>query len=300
MAETTAIVNDNEKNHIDNDKNSGPLVITAHDPERFPHIVQRGEAANLSVLRTADAQTRMAYFEERNTNPVALEANAPVLFLDAPVPVTVKTSTVDAATEIYEQGDEEATNFSPSSNEPISGNVVVTNTQILFVANDADQADSDVAIGGACVVLHAMTEDPEPSVYLQLSSDGENGGFTEVTIIPSGSSDGEDNCQKLFDALCKLIALHPLLDEDDDGMGGIFGGGMIGGGFGDDVFGDYGETLGGDGDGLVWAPSPNAEATEQEREVMLKHLDNLLVVPPGLEAKDHEENDGQFDDASEN
>jgi hypothetical protein len=208
----------------------------------------------------------------------------------------------------------------PSVPEPISGTVFVTSTQVLFVAADAEQSHSDLAIGGACVVLHAMTEDPAPAVYLQLSSSSssehaDDGGFgggsiTEVTLVPSDGRPGDDgDCQRLFDALCKLISLHPIVvendEDDDDGYGGgMFGfgsGGMIGGGFGDDAFGDYGEG----GESLVWATldgdnedDNGGGATDAEREAMLERLDGLLVVAPGLQAGDTE-TDGQFDDAPE-
>ena len=303
------------------------MPAAAHDPERFPRVVLRGIAANLSALRGTDAQTRAAYCEERNTNPVALGADAPALLLDAPIPVRATTTTTTSAMEAVDEkgvlgdqadgdGDEEEEEEDPiedpiesSTSTTVRGELFVTNTQILFVAESAEESGSDLAIGGACVVLHAMTEDPEPSVYLQLSSysnneDGDDGAgvVTEVTLVPSAGDNNSGDCQNLFDALCKLISLHPVEGDDDDDDDGMFGGGMIGGGFGDDAFGDYGEAI----DGLVWAPPRTTEdgpvASDQEREAMLERLDNLLVVAPGLEAKDDENNsgeDGQFEDAPE-
>ena len=103
--------------------------------------------------------------------------------------------------------------------------------------------------------------------------------------MPENSSRSEEDRQKLFDALCKLISLHPIEDDEDEDNHGMFSGGMIGGGFGDDPRLDYGE--------MVWAePTPE----ESDREAMLERLDNLLVVPPGLEVED---DDGRFDDALE-
>lgn len=302
------------------------MPAAAHDPERFPHVVLRGTAANLAALRGTDAQTRAAFCEERNTNSVALAGDVPALLVEAPIRVkaTITTNEMAAvdATGVFgdhndddgdgednDENDEDPTESAPAN--AIQGEVLITNTQVLFVAESAEELESDLAIGGACVVLHAMTEDPEPSIYLQLSSYSNNGDddggcdITEVTLVPSAGNSNSDDCQKLFDALCKLISLHPIEgDDDDDGDDGMFGGGMIGGGFGDDTFADYGEPI----DGLVWAPPPSTEdgpiATDQEREAMLERLDNLLVVPPGLEAKDgdggnNNVEDGQFEDATE-
>eukprot|EP00535_Pseudo-nitzschia_heimii_P010633 CAMPEP_0197177674 /NCGR_PEP_ID=MMETSP1423-20130617/3200_1 /TAXON_ID=476441 /ORGANISM="Pseudo-nitzschia heimii, Strain UNC1101" /LENGTH=305 /DNA_ID=CAMNT_0042627263 /DNA_START=87 /DNA_END=1004 /DNA_ORIENTATION=- len=285
------------------------------DPERFPHVVIRGAAANLSALRGSDAQTRSTFFEERNTHPVALSGDVPALLVEAPIPVRVIVTTSAAAVAEDETGlhgdptddhpenddDREAVS-SPDNDDAVSGEVFVTNTQVLFVSETGDEPGSDLAIGGACVVLHAMTDDPEPSVYLQLSSSSDHddgtGVVTEVTFVPS--SGGSSDCDRLFEALCRLISLHPVEGDDDDGDDdGMFGGAMIGGGFGDDPFGDYGEAV----DGLVWAPPPSTDdgpvATNREREAMLEHLDNLLVVAPGLEAKDDNDKGGQFEDAPE-
>ena len=321
-------------------------AAAVHDPERFPHVVLRGDAANLSALRGTDAQTRATFCAERNTHPVALEGDVPVLLVEGPIPVrAITTVTIagtagvdetgvygDPTTEINGDddgggdGDDENDNDEDpeassapdnhQNDEAVHGEVLVTNTQVLFVAESSDESGSDLAIGGACVVLHAMTEDPEPSVYLQLSSSSNNddvdnhgsGVVTEVTLVPSSGGGGSDACNQLFEALCKLISLHPVEGDEDDYEGdGMFGGGMIGGGFGDDAFGDYGEPI----DGLVWAPPPSSEdgpvvATDREREAMLERLDNLLVVAPGLEAEDDDDDndngrgeDGQFEDAPE-
>jgi hypothetical protein len=313
MTETSSSNNNNNNNEVEN----GPIVmnVQCYDPERFPHVVVRGIDSNLSTLRGMDAQTRAAFFEERNANSVAVEAEAPALLVETPIPVTVKATVAaggggegifggdvddedDNDNENCERELENQNATTPTPEELIRGELFVTNTQILFVAAEAEHASFDMAIGGACVVLHAMTEDPEHSVYLQLStSDDADGGVTEVTLIPSS---GEDDCQTLFDALCRLISLHPIEgDDDDDDMFHFGAGGMIGAGFGDDAFGDYGEADG--SDGLVWAPPTQASAavidgtaTSDDREAMLAHLDNLLVVPPGLE---EDEDDGQFDDA---
>lgn len=323
MADTTT----SSSSSSDDDRGPWRVSVQQHDPERFPYALARGVEANLSAVRAScsDAQTRATFFEERNTNTVALEANAPALLWETPL-------FVEATMRITEGGEPEIVGKDDNDNdegegdengegsssptltlEPerrVPGQVFVTNTQVLFVATDTDDSDSDLAIGGACVVLHAMTEDPEPSVYLQLSSEDhvDTGGVTEVTLIPStanGGGDGDGACQALFDALCKLISLHPIEGDDEDEEGGGmfgFGGGMIGGGFGDDVYADYGEPADADGhgdaDGLVWAPPAAAtggEATPAERQAMLDRLDDMLVVAPGLQVDET----GQFDDAPE-
>ena len=273
--------------------------INNNDPEGFPYSLQRGNLANLSALRGTDAETRAAFFEGRNTNRVALEAETPAVLLDAPIPVKCLIAfggggCNDGIEEDKNEEDkEEPEPETATPPETILGEIFVTNTQVLFVAAEDANMDSDVAIGGACVILHAMTEDPEPSVYLQLSPPSGDDTVSEMTLVPLS---GEEDCQTLFDALCKLISLHPLIDENGDGEGGLMSGGMIGGGFGDNPFGNYGE--------MVWAgdDDESGAVTSQEREQMLERLDNLLVVAPGLEAKEEQEeddDDGRFDDASE-
>mmetsp|Transcript_24171 Transcript_24171/g.51042 ORF Transcript_24171/g.51042 Transcript_24171/m.51042 type:complete len:331 (-) Transcript_24171:138-1130(-) len=327
--EETATTNDNEDgNRI--------LIVAQQDPERYPYIVLKGTAADLSALRGTDEQTRSTFFEERNSGALAssLSLSGP-LVMESSLPVSVTITTAATATTTtsseVEEAVNEATTTTTTNTAPdlIQGELFVTNTQVLFVANDRDQSDSDLAIGAACIVLHAMMEDPEPAVYLQLSfgfggssnsgENGENGDAyddppTEITVTPTRNDDGD--CETLFEALCRLISLHPLeADDDDDEYGGGTGGGwfgaggVIGGGFGDDWAADYGESIGSNNnnDDFVWA-APSATtatattsaagaATAEQRDAMLEHLDNLLVVRPGLELQ-HPEEDGQFDDAA--
>lgn len=273
----------------DGDENNNILIFgQQEDPERYPHMVLQGTCANLSALRGTDEQTRSTFFDERNTNQVALSSGSGPLLMQSSVPVSVTTITPNDD----DDNDEESEGATPSS--PIQGELFVTNTQVLFVANEVEKIKSDLAIGAACIVLHAMTEDPELAVYLQLSTDGDDAAPTEVTVTPRENED----CQKVFDALCRLISLHPVQvddDEENDMFGG--GGGWIGGGFGDDPLADYGEP----NDGFVWAPPSSTTvagtATTEERDAMLEHLDNLLVVRPELELAAEEE--GQFDDADD-
>eukprot|EP00534_Pseudo-nitzschia_fraudulenta_P016274 CAMPEP_0201252158 /NCGR_PEP_ID=MMETSP0852-20130820/66761_1 /ASSEMBLY_ACC=CAM_ASM_000632 /TAXON_ID=183588 /ORGANISM="Pseudo-nitzschia fraudulenta, Strain WWA7" /LENGTH=333 /DNA_ID=CAMNT_0047551843 /DNA_START=145 /DNA_END=1146 /DNA_ORIENTATION=- len=228
------------------------------DPERYPYSVLTGREANLAALRGTDPQTRSAFFEERNN--------------------------VAAATEDECNGGNIHNNNNNNNNNkgPIRGEVFVTRTQVLFVAEDHDQSESDLAIGAACIVLHAMTDDsdlgggdlggdPLPdspgdatgpaALYLQLQrSGGEDEAAageslpTEVTLAPLRDGSHSDDCQRLFGALCGLVSLHPSSDDEDNDAGifGCDGGGRIGGGvgFGDDPFCDYGE---GGGAGTAWS-----------------------------------------------
>ncbi len=276
----------------------------SNDPEGFPYLLVQGNLANLSALRGTDAETRAAFFDGRNTNTVALQASAPACLLDAPIAIRLQVGTSggpdfgDDFDEDENDSPEQGAEHPPAEEEIEGtntteqvkcGEIFITNTQVLFVAES--DADSDMAIGGTCVILHAMTEDPEPSVYLQIQPEGDHTGPLELTLTPSNTSSSEEECQKLFEALCKLISLHPIKDEDDEDNHGMFSGGMIGGGFGDDPCLDYGE--------MVWAdPTPQ----ESDREAMLERLDNLLVVPPGLEVQseiEDDDDDGRFDDAVE-
>jgi hypothetical protein len=209
------------------------------------------------------------------------------------------------------------TTISSSNNIKIYGHVYATGSQLLFVASDPGQIQYDLAIGSACIILHAMTDEPELAIYLQLTNDDDNNysaddngnddtnennsnsGPMEVTITPV---DGND-CQLLFKTLCTMVSLHPTMDDNDgdyDDGDEQQGFGMRGGGYYDD------ENDG--NDGLIWAPSaPGAGsggwsafgdddddhggASSEVRAAMLERLDNLLVVRPG-----YDEEDGQFDD----
>ena len=210
----------------------------------------------------------------------------------------------------------------------LRGHIFISSSQLLFVAASVPASkgstsssidNGDIAIGATCITLHAMMDDPEPAVYLQLSDgddedDEDEGGVgpLELTITPT-EDDRADNCQKLFDRICQLVSQWPVNVDDDDDNGGnnIFGSG-IGAGFGALGIGFDGEggwmtahgLVDGDGnddggnDDLVWAEPDNDEdadaddgATQEERDAMLERLDNLLVVPQEMEIE------GQFDDA---
>jgi hypothetical protein len=286
----------------ENENSDNILIIEAGDrPELYPHVVLKGNSANISALRGTDAQTRSIFFDERNNSNDEDTPSTPPLLMESSVFVSLMTTDSDVDDE----------NENENNNDTfIQGEMFITNTQILFVAIERDQSQYDLAIGAACIVLHAMTDEPELSIYLQLSSSTSVGEQqqqppTEVTLTPI-HYENDNDCQRIFDALCKLISLNPIEpDDDDDGggggnmMDGMFGFGGTGtGGFVDDNDGD-GDV---DDDGFIWAPTTASSnktsdgtatmSEEEERDAMLERLDNLLVVPPQFE-------DGQFDDAIE-
>jgi Regulator of volume decrease after cellular swelling len=150
--------------------------------------------------------------------------------------------------------------------ESVDGKVIVTTDRILFVSKI--QEAHDVAVDSECILLHATAQDP-PSIYLQLQEmTAEMAAPMEFTFIP----DTETSCQPFFEALSKLVSMHPIDDDDADD--------------------------GGEGDeGLMYmgpVEVENDETAPDGRQVMLDRLDNLLEVPPHLEVQD-----GQFDDADE-
>lgn len=181
-------------------------------------------------------------------------------------------------------------------NEAIVGDVFVTNSQVLFVAQNQEEHQHDFAIGASCIVLHAMMDEPKMVVYLQLNNTDEtveeettlyahhdySEQFSELTEITIEPLDQECDCQRLFDSLCKLVALHSTLDDGEEESD------MMPLGFGEE-------------DELIWAPptalhdvSTHEDATQESRREMLARLDNLLIVPTELEI-----DDGQFADAAE-
>eukprot|EP00804_Cyclotella_cryptica_P007634 CCRYP_015222-RA/>CCRYP_015222-RA protein AED:0.39 eAED:0.39 QI:0/-1/0/1/-1/1/1/0/262 len=117
-------------------------------------------------------------------------------------------------------------------------------------------------------------------------------------------------CQLLFNALTKLASLNPA-DESDDGYnggGGLFNmfslmagmgqysnGGVIDG-FDAAENDDLVFRLGGSNN-FVENDDASEGAPEEERQAMLRRLDDVLIVPPEYEIPTSE--DGQFDDAED-
>ncbi|KAG7351116.1 regulator of volume decrease after cellular swelling [Nitzschia inconspicua] len=323
------------------------------NPDQYPNVVLRGSAAQLSALRQLEgSELQDVFFRERygdylyttannnnnNTTTIAASGTAvenSYLLLEHSIPVTLRREQ-PSSTDTDGNGNRNNTTTTTMCLE-VTGRVFVTTCQLLFVADDPAQLDSDMAIGASCILLHAMMDDPQMAVYLQLhdndgddnhyegneqhaetdddENDDNNGGPTEITLIPSPVHDNEDNehnddddaCQRLFKSLCKLVALHPTMgDEDDDDND-----------YGYDEFesGSGGFGAFHTGNDLIWAPSSfpsinnntvagfvdmedndviieEGAATPDERAAMLNRLDNLLVVRPDLEIQED-----QFEDA---
>lgn len=222
--------------------------------DNFPHVILRGEAANLAPLK--HCETVQTYFSQRGDGEPILSS-----------PIACRLS---GPSNIATAGEEENNLL-----DPVEGEMFVSSSQVLFAAKTS--SNDDWAIGATCILMHAMTEEPELSIYLQLQEDSDE--ILEVSMAPVDA----ESCQIIFKALCKLVSAHPIEDDDDDAEQG------------DQYFGQ---------DDLIWAPSVNAfgddgqvdqgDATEEERQTMLDHLDSILVVKPEFEIKE-----GQFEDAEE-
>ena len=219
----------------------------------------------------------------------------------------------------------------------VLGQLVITSEQLLFWTNSSSSSINcyDLRADATCIDLHAMTNnssemdkaDDDTSicgVYVQFS-DGdvcdENGYdvFREVTFCPVPFSTPR-NCQTLFDAISKLVTLHPidandLPDRESVTIPGSLGdhGNMW---FGTEPFmtadgmHSYENCKDSDGnDDLVVAFNDDVGGVtsidgETERILMLERLDRLLVVPPEFEYSDDESakeleanGNSQFDDA---
>jgi hypothetical protein len=147
------------------------------------------------------------------------------------------------------------------------GRFLVTTERILYVSVDEK---SDVAVDAACIQLHAVSDD---SIYIQLQDpQSDESAIIEFTVTPTQDS---SSCQELFDAISRLVSMHPIpLEEEDDDNEGF--------------------------DEAIFAPPVENGTSEEEREAMLERLDAMLVVPPEYEREgDDTVEVGQFDDADE-
>ena len=175
---------------MDSDNN---VVIMGVNEDQYPHIILRGAAADLSALKQVDTQA--SFLSQRGGGEEALLVAAPI---------SCRLSSTSSSNFSDESDNEQKT---------AEGEVFVTGCQFLFAAKNAED---DWAIGATTIIMHAMTEEPELSVYLQLqdedSSSAAGGNNTlEVTITPLES----DSCQTIFKALCTLVSNHPIqLDNE--------------------------------------------------------------------------------------
>jgi Regulator of volume decrease after cellular swelling len=220
----------------------------------------------------------------------------------------------------------------------ISGQLVITSEQLLFWMDEpsASIQQYDLRADATCIDLHALTsgatefdneddENNKSGVYVQLSDgdvcdDSGYGSLQEITFCPISSP--EHQSQSLFDAISKLITMHPIDPNDlPDGEAGTipdnlddqgnvwFGTGpfmTIHGIQDNDI--DEDDDDDDEDDHLVVASNNDVfQVTsideEAERSRILERLDRLLIVPPEFEYPDDESvqelsaGNSQFDDA---
>ena len=228
--------------------------MSSEDDDQGQHALLQGELADLEALRNVDSQS------------TALEQRGELLTTASGIPC--KTTCTDTDDDEEEGGNSGFTD--------IPGQVFVTKSQVLFVSTSSTHSEHDLVIGACNIQLHALQDEPQLSLYLQL---GDDDNVLEVTIAPAQETDG----QVLFDALCKLVSLHPIPQDDDEDDND-----------GNDAFGS---------EDFIWAPASGTAfgdtvkeggATEQQRAAMLGRLDNLLVENPQFQVQE-----GQFEDAED-
>jgi len=220
-------------------------------------------------------------------------------------------------------------NLSDKALFDVRGKMFVTTKRVFFAAHDVQMASFDFAMNAYCISLHALMSEPTHSVYCQLCESASKGfrdehqqpededpSTIEIVIQPLddvGALEGNIklSCQQLFDALSKLISLNPVsCDDEEGGMGYTSAGagglaamlGFLAGdsavGFDDEEHNEDEMIYRIDSNGNAWknhiAMADGETIEEAERDRMLKHLDNLLVVPP-----EYDEHEGQFDDAED-
>jgi hypothetical protein len=159
----------------------------------------------------------------------------------------------------------------------IPGTLFITTERLVFVSSkdDNNNNNNDFSIHAACLLLHAISQD---GLYIQVQDVNEEKDGFELTITPTPTTTTtlQQQQQVMFDALTKLVSLHPIMDDDDD---------------------EEEDTIGFFNDNAVMAPPRTA------REEMLQRLDEMLVVvePPPSSEYHHPMVvvQGQFDDAHE-
>lgn len=230
--------------------------------------IAKGSFAGLAILRAAFLSTSN---EDTAEQALAQHLNSNESLLHPPLRVKSQQST-------------EQDSYYGSQ-----GRLVITSERILYWCDtESDGTTADLVVPSECIDLHALSSSMDDendqaaltvtNLYLQLQSDRDRSDpdFIEWTLVPICDSSEATTAalHALFEALSKLISLHPIdpnLEMDD----------------------------GGDSDDMVFAPSlVETEATSDERGAMLDHLDSILVVPPDLQ---HPSDgvEGQFDDADE-
>lgn len=210
--------------------------------DRAPQVC-RGKEANLEPFRSASGFAQDVFKEQRVTRDECPLSSAQGLH--------VKT--------IWKQED-----FSEIS----EGHFLITTERILFVGLDENK---DIAVDAACIQLHAVSDD---SIYIQIQDPQlEESEPMEFSLTPTQDS---NCCQEIFDALSKLVSMHPIpLEDNEDGSD------------------DYDEA--------IFAPPVENTTSQDRRDAMLKRLDAMLVIPPEYEREgdDMVEEVGQFEDADD-
>ena len=305
--------------------------------EEEPNVFLHGILADLEAFRSKDATTRTMAKNQRcgrggyilGTAMMCRVSMKPPSLQQTAVPprsptttMTVMTTTTTSSTTMVPSSGMEvdqslfesfADSETPTESHLGRYMVYISSTQLLLIHETS--FEHDFVIGATKILLHALQDEPEASLYLQIDFDGNeadsdgDGAGLELRLTPiadQNHSDGDNNNnnsgntdtvnlgQVLFDALCKLVSKHPIAleEDDDDGNEDMFGEDMIwapatrhrpGVAFGDH-YGDYYDDVDDDGG-----------ASPEERRAMLERLDNILVVRPDLEIPE----DGQFEDAYE-
>jgi hypothetical protein len=167
----------------------------------------------------------------------------------------------------------------------IPGTLFITTERLVFVSSNNNN-NSDFSIHAECLLLHAISQD---GLYIQVQDVNEEKDGLELTITPTTTLQQQQQQQQvMFDALTKLVSLHPIMDNNDD----------------DDDDDDKDDDIGFLNDNAVIAPPrTNATAAAAAREEMLQRLDEMLVVEVPLPSEYHPMMavlvQGQFEDAHE-
>lgn len=262
-------------------------------------VVLRGEAAGLEGLRVAlshasssgvDASAarllqaalepflREADYEEGTIAPPSATSSS------NPLPLYKASVILSWQTESEEENDSCVK----------EGTLIVTQRACLFCAKalgtSAKQriSDHDWYVPGVCISLHALAE-TAGNVYLQINMDMAHDVSAPVEWTVETANRTDDEATDLYNALSRLVSLHPIDPHEETNQLGPFVGNE------DDYF---------EPDEMIWAADIRDEddgdisVTEEEREAMLDRLDRVLIIPPEYEIPD-EQGNGQFDDAEE-
>mmetsp|Transcript_12501 Transcript_12501/g.15682 ORF Transcript_12501/g.15682 Transcript_12501/m.15682 type:complete len:272 (-) Transcript_12501:53-868(-) len=170
----------------------------------------------------------------------------------------------------------------------IDGELLISTRRILFAPRTTMPSRTydrnDLSIPSILICLHALqSSDPNPNVYLQLTT-LEDGGSSaaatpiEIQFTPQSNEESSqyELLQSLFNALSETAELNPPPPEE-----------------GDECYYPCGGS-GDEDDGFFFRDDTDGVVTEEERGEMLNRLDDLLVVPSHLEVVE-----GQFEDAED-